>query len=91
MARRTTASAAELQEEPVALPTGDKPVPSCPPPPCSPGDLSALLREVLRKLNAELPSTPPLTGPVRTAVTRFQNISADLATLSDPPATSLSA
>jgi hypothetical protein len=92
MARRTTASAADLQEEPGALPTGDKPVPSCPPPPsCSPGDVSALLLEVLRKLNSELPSTPPLTGPVRTAVTRFQTISTELATLSDPPVNSLSA
>lgn len=92
MARRTTASAsADVQEEPVASPTGDKPVPYCPPPPCSPSDLSALLREVLCKLNSELPCKPPVTGPVRTAVTRFQAISTDLATLSDTPATSLSA
>jgi len=52
-------------------------------PPATPADLSAALLELLRKLNAEVPTTRPLDGLAKRAVENFQEISADLATLAD--------
>jgi hypothetical protein len=56
-----------------------------PTPPPTSGDLAALLLELLRKINAELPNTPALQGRAEDAVTSFANISNDLRTLADGP------
>jgi hypothetical protein len=56
-----------------------------PTPPPSPGDLAALLLELLRKINSEVPNTPALQGRAADAVTNFANISEDLRTLADGP------
>ncbi|HTE50415.1 MAG TPA: hypothetical protein VK698_06055 [Kofleriaceae bacterium] len=54
-----------------------------PTPPPTPGDLAALLLELLRKINSEVPTTPPLQGRAEDAVTNFASISKDLRTLAD--------
>lgn len=59
------------------------------PPPPSPGDLAALLLELLRKINAEVPTTPPLQGRAEQAVKNFRKISEDLRTLADGPTSSV--
>lgn len=56
-----------------------------PPPPTTPGDLAALLLELLRKINSEVPNTPPLQGRAEDAVASFVRISDDLRTLADGP------
>jgi hypothetical protein len=56
-----------------------------PTPSPSPGDLAALLLELLRKINSEVPNTPPLQGRAEEAVTNFAKISDDLRTLADGP------
>ena len=60
-----------------------------PTPPPSTGDLAALLMELLRKINAEVPTTPPLQGRAEDAVTNFANISDDLRTLADGPSNAI--
>jgi hypothetical protein len=56
-----------------------------PSPPPSPGDLAALLLELLRKINDEVPTTPPLTGRAGQAVINYAKIADDLRTLADGP------
>lgn len=58
---------------------------SPPTPPPTTGDLAALLMELLRKINSEVPSTPPLQGRAEDAVASFVRISDDLRTLADGP------
>ena len=52
------------------------------------GDISAALLELLRKINAEVPTRPPLTGNALKAVQNYRAIAARLRTLSDPAPTS---
>ena len=59
------------------------------PPPPTPGDLAALLLELLRKINAEVPTTPPLQGRAEEAVKNYRFIAQALRTLADGPIASI--
>lgn len=63
---------------------------SVPTPPPTPGDLAALLLELLRKINSEVTDTPPLQGRAADAVASFARISDDLRTLADGPVNAIS-
>jgi hypothetical protein len=87
MAKRPTpATRAAQSAQADVVPLHNYPVPT--PPPASPSDISAVLLELLRKVNSEVQTRPPLDARALLAVQNFQRISNDLRTLADPPATS---
>lgn len=56
-------------------------------PSVTPADISAALLELLRKVNAEVPTRQAVTGRAQAAVENYRRIANDLRTPSDPPAT----
>jgi len=98
MARRTrpAASAPQVQDtadSQTSSQTGSQTIGGQYPAPCpspSPDELSAVLVELLRKINSQVPPTPPLEGRALAAVENFQEISAELATLADVSASNFS-
>lgn len=88
MNKRSSPATRDLQDpSPTPMAPSTTPTTTTTSPSLSAGadEVSAVLLELLRKINAELPPAPPLDGQAKLAVERFQAISIDLATLTDPP------
>ncbi len=82
---RDTAAAEKPEAGATAASDRHRPGGGGPAPTPAPGDLAALLLELLRKINAEVPGTAPLQGRAEDAVATFARIADDLRTLADGP------